>query len=184
MVKLNLGCGEDRLEGWENLDLPEFDLRNRWAMPSRSVEYILLKHVLEHLDGEAIQHVMQQAARVLRPLGRMEIRVPFYRCLDMLADPTHKTPFELETWDFVEGYSDLPLLSLELKVQPFPLIGLPESYRFSDRSWSKLVWAAQALTETLNVLIVEERLRFLQEAVPPWMRVEWLAVFKKSGDPE
>ncbi len=57
-MKLNLGCGEEVLDGWENYDLYSEDKRvkkldlTKLPLPfeDNSVDAIRLFHVLEHLD--------------------------------------------------------------------------------------------------------------------------------------
>lgn len=181
-LKLNMGCGNDIRVGWVNLDLPSFDLRQPWVFREGEIEAVLLKHVMEHLDGEAIRHVMKEAERVLEVGGTMEIRVPFYRCLDSIADPTHKTPFELNTWEHVSSYApELVLGSLSLNVDPIPLVGIDDSFRFPDPVWDKMVRAADVWGNALTEVVVGLGFRHFQEMVPPWLRVEWVAVYRRRS---
>lgn len=83
------------------------------ALPFRdaSLDGILARHVVEHLDDPAA--FFAEAARTLRPRGWVEFEVP----LGGLAriDPTHRSEWTWETPEyFVEGgrweyYYDLPL---------------------------------------------------------------------------
>ena len=57
-LRLNLGCGMNRLDGYVNVDrYGEPDLRHDlevvpWPWPDDSVSEVLLKHVLEHLGRD------------------------------------------------------------------------------------------------------------------------------------
>ena len=58
-MKLNLGCGFDKRDGWLNVDnFPECEPDQRldieqtpWDLPSNAFEHVLVKHVLEHVGA-------------------------------------------------------------------------------------------------------------------------------------
>jgi len=82
-VKLNLGCGPKRKEGWVNIDLFEsaadlqLDLRLDWPFPDGSVSYIYSEHVFEHFEIHfEVPHFLQEALRVLEPGGIFDVVVP------------------------------------------------------------------------------------------------------------
>lgn len=73
-MKLNLGCGNNYLKGYINVDrvpgiadlvydLDEFP----YPWPDNSVDEILMRHVLEHLQD--IRKVMDELWRILKPGG-------------------------------------------------------------------------------------------------------------------
>lgn len=128
-MKLNLGCGRHRLEGFVNVDAeaacePDqvVDLeRFPWPWPDNSVEEVLLRHVLEHLgaDAKVFLKIMQELYRVCAPGAVVKIQVPHPRHDDYLGDPTHVRPVtpqmlshfdrELnETWQ-AQGAANTPL---------------------------------------------------------------------------
>lgn len=102
-MKLNLGCGFDRREGWLNVDsFPEcqpdrlMDIEaTPWDLPSDAFDEILLKHVLEHVgaDFSVFAAVMRELHRVARPDGIVEIHVPHVRHDTFWSDPTHVRAF-------------------------------------------------------------------------------------------
>ena len=82
--KLNLGCGEDRKEGYINLDWSPLtnpdvvhDL-NVFPYPfaDNELDYIEASHVLEHLDKPFL--VMKEFHRVLKPGGTLHVKVPHF----------------------------------------------------------------------------------------------------------
>ncbi len=99
-MKLNLGCGHERLAGYLNVDkFAEPELRVDlevfpWPWASDSVDEVRLHHVLEHLgqSSEVYLGVMKELYRVCRADARIAITVPHPRHDDFLIDPTHVRP--------------------------------------------------------------------------------------------
>ena len=96
-LRLNLGCGMNRLDGYVNVDShgdPDvrFDLEaTPWPWADDSVSEVLLKHVLEHLGREASVYleIMKELYRVCHDGARIRIMVPHPRHDHFLNDPTH-----------------------------------------------------------------------------------------------
>lgn len=98
-MRLNLGCGQNKLPGWVNVDHSEacrpdarVDLESLpWPWPDNSAEEVLLNHVLEHLGGDPALYIgiMKELWRVCRPGATVTIVVPHPRSDDFLNDPTH-----------------------------------------------------------------------------------------------
>ena len=98
-MKLNLGCGYSRLDGWVNVDKaaacnPDqvVDLeRTPWPFADSSADEILLSHVLEHLGGEpaVFLAIVKELYRVCRHGAEVRIHVPHPRHDDFINDPTH-----------------------------------------------------------------------------------------------
>src|SRR6185312_513515 len=88
-MKLNLGCGQNKVEGYLNVDKYAACAPDRvvdleafpWPFPDASVDEILLTHVLEHLgrETETFFGIMRELHRVLKPGGKVQIRVPHPR---------------------------------------------------------------------------------------------------------
>jgi len=83
-VKLNLGAGEDRREGYINVDwndLAKPDVKhnlNQFPYPFEDNKFdeIMASHVLEHLDKPF--DVMKEFHRILKPGGQLIIKVPHF----------------------------------------------------------------------------------------------------------
>ena len=98
-MKLNLGCGQNRVEGYVNADRepaarPDLvmDLESfPWPFESDSVEEILATHVLEHVGATpaVFMRVMQELYRVCRNGALIHVTVPHPRSDSFLDDPTH-----------------------------------------------------------------------------------------------
>jgi len=102
-VKLNLGCGFDRREGWLNVDsFPEckpdqlLDIEaTPWDLTTDGFYEVLMKHVLEHVgaDFKVFAAVMRELWRVSETGGLVEIHVPHVRHDTFWSDPTHVRAF-------------------------------------------------------------------------------------------
>jgi len=84
LTKLNLGCGEEKKAGYVNLDwqsLTEPDVRhdlNKFPYPfaDNTFDLIEASHILEHLDKPFA--VMKELHRILKPGGKLLIKVPHF----------------------------------------------------------------------------------------------------------
>ncbi|MEE3717826.1 glycosyltransferase [Tumidithrix elongata RA019] len=96
-IKLNLGCGENHLEGFINVDkFGNPDLRADlevfpWQWSDNSVGEVVLKHVLEHLGAtpDIYFGIFKELYRICKPNARIYINVPHPRHDDFMNDPTH-----------------------------------------------------------------------------------------------
>lgn len=84
LQKINLGCGEDKKEGYVNVDwspLVHPDVVHDlnvipYPFPDSSVDLIEAFHVLEHLDKPFA--LMKEYHRILKPGGVVHIKVPHF----------------------------------------------------------------------------------------------------------
>ena len=96
-IKLNLGCGEKRYEGYLNVDkygTPDLkvDLEKfPWPWESDSVSEIKMIHVLEHLgkDVDIYFGIFKEIYRICQNSAKVFITVPHYRHEFFYDDPTH-----------------------------------------------------------------------------------------------
>ena len=101
-MKLNLGCGHQKLAGYVNLDkydalAPDMvcDLeRFPWPFEDNAAEEIVMHHVLEHLGAasDAFLGIMKELYRICAPGAKIRIAVPHPRSDAFLGDPTHVRP--------------------------------------------------------------------------------------------
>jgi hypothetical protein len=102
-VKLNLGCGTNKIDGYINVDRAHgpdvvHDLESfPWPWPDSSVEEIRAHHILEHLGRtpEGFVGIMKEMYRVCAPGAKLDIVVPHPRHDDFMNDPTHVRPITL-----------------------------------------------------------------------------------------
>ena len=98
-MKLNLGCGYGKLDGWLNVDkaaacTPDqvVDLEQTpWPFADNSADEVLLSHVLEHLgaDPQVFFAIVKELYRVCRHGAQVRIHVPHPRHDDFINDPAH-----------------------------------------------------------------------------------------------
>lgn len=91
-LRLNLGCSDAHVPGWTNVDLCEpadviADLSLRWPWPDSSVDSIKAWDIFEHLPEKL--HTMNEAHRVLKPGGNLDLFVPTTDGRGAFQDPTH-----------------------------------------------------------------------------------------------
>jgi predicted SAM-dependent methyltransferase len=134
-MKLNLGCGYDRREGWLNVDRAAHCRPDKlldieatpWDLPSDGFEHVLMKHVLEHVGADfgVFGAILRELYRVTAPGGLVEIHVPHVRHDSFWADPTHVRAFTPETFqmlskrqnrEWVATRANYTMLALELDV--------------------------------------------------------------------
>lgn len=74
-VRLNFGCGTNRLEGWANYDA-EIDITKRLPFFDAYADFILAEHVVEHVEYKQALAFMRECRRVLKPGGVARFAVP------------------------------------------------------------------------------------------------------------
>lgn len=124
-MKLNIGGGFKRLEGFLNVDFVECvddegqqytdvicDIeKQRLPFDDSTVDEIACEEVLEHLshnrdnpDGlDAMIFVMNEMWRVLKPDGVMWGKCPREGGPSVFADPTHQRVITKDTFDYFTG---------------------------------------------------------------------------------
>lgn len=102
---LNLGTGKKPIEGAVNHDRRKHsawidcahDLNVLpWPWPDESFDLIAARAVFEHLRINLLESV-GECWRILRPGGRLYIKLPYWRSSVSWYDPTHYWKYELET---------------------------------------------------------------------------------------
>lgn len=96
-MKLNLGCGFHKLDGFINVDIygePDqvWDLEQTpWPWESDSVDEVVLRHVLEHLGKSSNEFlsIIKELYRVCRHGAVIHIEVPHPMHEHAYQDPTH-----------------------------------------------------------------------------------------------
>jgi hypothetical protein len=98
-IKLDLGCGKTKREGFVGVDAfsfdgvdVQFDLRKPWPWKDSSVEEVHCSHFLEHLTGAERVHFYNELYRVLKKDSKVTIIVPHWSSGRAYGDPTHQWP--------------------------------------------------------------------------------------------
>ncbi len=119
-MKLNLGCGFNKYEGYVNVDSsPECDPdivwdleKTPWPWEDDSIDEILMEHVLEHLGETSRDYlrIWQEMYRIGAPGCAIRIVVPHWNHDNFHNDPTHKrpvTPEGIEIFDRARNLRDI-----------------------------------------------------------------------------
>ena len=107
MIKLNIGCGRTKLNGFVNVDInktvnPDVlsdGLSYIKSLDDNSVGCIIMTHVLEHMTWGAIQEVIEEMYRVCPNGVTIHIQVPHCTSIHA-ANPQHRCAFSTTFWDF------------------------------------------------------------------------------------
>ena len=115
--KLQIGCGENALEGWLNTDLTYIknevaylDAGRKYPLPDESFDYIYSEHIFEHLNFKQGLNMLHECHRILKPGGHLRLATPDMDFLIALHNEPKKTIHrEYINWStnrFIPGISN------------------------------------------------------------------------------
>jgi hypothetical protein len=122
-VKVELGCGRAKKEGYIGIDLvPEADIQMDMfeylqTLPANSIEAVRAYHSLEHLSKEKFVQVFKEILRTCQNGSIIEISVPYHTQYVNLGNPYHGMYFNEHTFRFFirdkeDRYNVIPKPSL------------------------------------------------------------------------
>lgn len=128
-LKLDLGCGQNKREGFHGVDIAQTDgvdtvcdlFQDRWPFDDDTVDEAFSSHVVEHAypvggPRDGLIHFMNELHRVCRHDATVEIVHPYGLSKRAFQDPTHCRYLNEHTW---------PYFSLEarrqMKVDHYPI---------------------------------------------------------------
>ena len=98
-MKLNLGCGFNKKDGYINVDKYDscqpdlaIDLEvTPWPFRTSEIDEVLFNHSLEHMGEETVTFlaIVKELHRVCKPGATVQINVPHPRHDNFIGDPTH-----------------------------------------------------------------------------------------------
>lgn len=148
MVRLNLGCGNVLSYGSVNVDIhplsrgarrilemddgtTSFILADARSLPFRDDTFGHIKafHVLEHIED--LVGAMAEIHRIAKPLGTVELAVPYYRHDSAFSDPTHVhffTEYSFDYWalnglKYGHSYQSKPKEAFEIEAMEKEYLG-------------------------------------------------------------
>jgi hypothetical protein len=103
-VRINLGAGRKVIDGWHNVDYPDWDAEatdnDHWRLgfSDETVAEIACYFTLDHIEPWAVIRALQEFQRVLVRNGVATIVVPHYS--SQLANECimHKSRYGIDTW--------------------------------------------------------------------------------------
>lgn len=141
-MRLHLGCGKRKLDGWLNCDLHDSDMDmdiRELPFQDESADAILAVHVCEHFYLHDILGVLKEWRRVLKPEGKMALELP---CLDKVI------------WHFMNGSP--PNMTL------WPLYGDPRTHMDGEPALHKWCWSR----EDFRLLLERAGFSSIEEETP------------------
>jgi predicted SAM-dependent methyltransferase len=140
-VRVDIGCGDKKQEGYIGIDIVDcgqdivWDVRDGIPLPDNSVDLLWTSHFIEHLSDEESEDFLIEVYRVLKPEGKT------IHCLPHQSDPTayyfdHKTFWNEQRVSTLTGVPGL---------EKFKLIGnqMNEDMLNQKRSRKELVFMLQ-----------------------------------------
>lgn len=164
---LNLGCGENRLPGYVNVDAyGEADVihdlnKFPYPWPDKSVDGIEIWHVLEHIPDW--WGAFKEMARILKPGGYLHIRVPDESSSTALTYRDHLHVFTRHSFFGTHGMTpgtnawaaterdSVPLVLVDYRQVPF------KQYNWMIR-WCP--WLLMFCSQHLRNFVWEQRFQF------------------------
>jgi len=105
-LRLDLGCGKRKKEGFTGVDVRAFDgvdvvcdlAKEKWPWADGSVDEANCEHVVEHLVPAERIHFVNELYRVLKKGGRCLVVTPHWASNRAYGDLTHQWPPVSEMW--------------------------------------------------------------------------------------
>lgn len=195
-MKLNLGCGFNKLDGFHNVDREALckpddvvDLEKfPWPWADDSVSEVVANHTLEHL-GETTAAwigIVKELWRVCRNDAVVRITVPHPNHENFLHDPTHVrviTPIGLAMFDQTRNIRDFEAGGQETKLGLFTGVDLEVTevgYDLMD-PWRTEMTTGRASREQLEFELatrnnVCNQIRIALRIVKPPRGAAWIAL--------
>jgi len=124
VTKLNLGSGGKTIPGFTNCDLfPEPGVDELFSMEEipyidKSVDEISSEHALEHLPRPMAEKAIREFARVLKPGGKLDLKVPDLEdcCRKFLENPQLQESWYMHTLYGIQDFRNTPSAPFKDKV--------------------------------------------------------------------
>lgn len=99
VIRLDLGCGRNKLDGYTGVDLYSSDadvkhdlFKFPYPFKTDSVTEIHASHFVEHIPHVLRWRFFEECWRILKPEGTMRIVVPSWKSERAMGDMTHEWP--------------------------------------------------------------------------------------------
>ncbi len=115
-LKLQIGGGGRKLEGWLNTDLypargvMRMDATARFPFPDATFAFIFSEQMIEHVDYVSAQRMLTECHRVLEPGGTLRIATPDLRFLvELFRKPWADTQQRYVQWTLKTSIPEAPI---------------------------------------------------------------------------
>lgn len=104
---INLGGGEETIDGFLNIDIVDLpsvdivaDISKGIPLPDNCVKKVRAFYILEHIPNTAA--IMEELYRVCQPGARLKIKIPYFKSTAAFKDPTHTSFFTEKTFEYFD----------------------------------------------------------------------------------
>jgi len=158
MKKLNFGCGEHILEGYDNCDIQKypgvisFDFdKFPYPIKDNTYDYVLAEEVLEHLYN--VEECLEELHRICKPNATIEILTPHYSNKGAFNSLQHKHYFSERAFSVFAD--DFNVLNKKGKFKIIKLEQMPSSVgKFIHPYWlrQKLALFLNGIVSRLHII--------------------------------
>lgn len=105
MMKLNLGSGMRKLDGYVNIDIRQecdpdviLDIEKGLYFHDNEIDEVRAYDFMEHIHQDKVIYVMSEIHRILKPEGIFDFFIPSTEGIGAFMDPTHRSYWNAGTW--------------------------------------------------------------------------------------
>lgn len=142
-MKIQFGCGGNRLPGFKNHD-QDVDVTKPLPYRDGVADFVFIEHCIEHVSAPDCLRFFDEAHRILKPGGVLRVCVPI---LDRIKDKAHAR-------DLVLGHGHMVVFNLQNMIDLLQLAGfetVAETGRKPCDSHWRVIGEVKDDLETLRV---------------------------------
>ena len=154
MIKLNLGCGHNKKEGFINIDKMEenepdllFDLecKKPFPFPDNSIDYVYGSHVIEHIRD--IFCLFRELYRICKPGAQLMFITPYATSDDAFESLDHCRMLNENSWMYLDKITndgcayaiDFDFKVVETVLVPYPEFLNDPEIEFKRKHWRNVI---------------------------------------------
>jgi predicted SAM-dependent methyltransferase len=117
-IRLDIGCGDNKQDGFIGLDKRELDGIDivhdlevfPYPLPDEVCSVIVGSHIVEHIKPWLTIDLFNELWRIMQPDGKLVLATPYAGSRPFWQDPTHCNGFNEVTWQYFDP--DYPLYDI------------------------------------------------------------------------
>ena len=96
-IRLNFGCGSNRLHGWYNFD-SDLDISKQLPFENNSIDFIFNEHVIEHITQQQAYSFFCECSRILKSGGVVRTTTPSLSRIHKLENSEYRKFILSNNW--------------------------------------------------------------------------------------